>query len=90
MTINKLYLVNRTDASKDQCWGDNLDMVVCVASDTDLEELIQLNLLQDHCDQPADNGHGAPLTRAEIKTTYLGLADPSVNLGVLLISNAGA
>lgn len=90
MPDKSLYLVARTDAGKEQCWGDNLDMVVCSNGDEHLEMLIRVNLLTNNVDRPADKGDDGMLTRDDIKVTLLGKAEDHVQLGVVLLSNAGA
>lgn len=87
---NFLYLVKRTDEYKDNCWGDNLDMVVCSNSEEHIEQMILDNILTNSAGQRASKFDGKDLERTDIEVTLIGKAVENMTPGVVLMTNAGA
>lgn len=85
-----LYLVRRVDENCGQCYGTNLSMVICAETRDQIEEMISKYLLLDEVGMPVKRHDGFNLERSDITITGLGIADGSLQVGVVHIHDAGA
>lgn len=90
----KLYLAERTDTHRNQCWGQNTSLV-CVAKDPiTASDLANAHLRKDtesgniH-ETLTDDGKTRPLELSDIVLTHLGEAKEGLEAGVIIVSGPG-